>query len=289
MCDTIDNELTAETVASLVELEREDHKGAILIVEGDTDSIFFKRFIDTAKCKVVVANGKENASGAITLLNKDRSEGILCILDADFHHLGVRPVAGIDNVVISDFHDIEILMIESPALEKLVDEFSQQPKLQASTRSQSVRDLLYIAAQQIGALRFWSVESATNLTFKRLKNTNYNFISLDNLSCDFDAVLRSVFAASSLPSVQHSHVLSCVDEVLSRHYDRRHLCNGHDICWILSRALRKLFGSEDSKSVCIKNIERILRIGYDLEYFSTTDLYKSIADWQNNQELSVFA
>ncbi|GAB6037889.1 hypothetical protein JCM15519_24480 [Fundidesulfovibrio butyratiphilus] len=284
MTDTVDTEITPDTVASQILLERDAHAGTILVVEGDADSKFYKKLIDTGECSIIVACGKENAISATKLINMDSVEGVLCIIDADFSAIYEPTHYECNNILNTDYHDAEIYLIESPALNKLYDEYGSSKKIDQalSICKCSLKDLLYGAAQIIGAFRLWSMKSGENLTFKRLPSTEYKFISSSDLSCDLIRLIASVFNASEKRSFDSAVVKEEIYKILSKKHDRRHLCNGHDLCWTVSRSLRKLLGSADSKSVCVDNIHRILRIGYEKLHFEKTNLFKLVAAWQES-------
>ena len=281
MADTVDVEITADIIATQVEFERDAHSGAILIVEGDSDSNFFKTIIDESQCKIVVAFGKENATGAISKLNGDNISGVLCIVDSDFTMLGVGAGEKIDNVVVTDFHDIEIMLVESESFDKLVDEFASKEKIKkiAST-GRSVRDVIYKAATVVGAFRFLSLVKKLSLDFNKVEENNYNFVCMKSLKCNVVSLINSVRAASNTLCFKTDDIAKEIDEILAQDHDRRHLCCGHDVCGIISRALRRVIGSHDEKAVAKNNIERILRIGYEKRFFEATQLCGNIKDWQ---------
>ncbi|EHJ46352.1 hypothetical protein DFW101_0335 [Solidesulfovibrio carbinoliphilus subsp. oakridgensis] len=282
MTDTIDEEITADVVASQVEFERDAHDGAIIIVEGDSDSHFFKKIIDEENCKIVIAAGKENATGAIYKLNKEDFSGVLCIVDSDFCCVGHVDIDDTNNIAMTDFHDIEILLFESPSFDKLVEGFGSKHKIASALNGDrnNLRDLIYEPGVLIGAFKLWSKINSHNLTFKKLGDKGYAFININDLSCDIQSLIRSVKHASAMQHLVDSDVEKAILEISSSDLDKRHLCCGHDICWIISRALRKLIGSHQKESVSKENIERILIIGYEKCYFLTTQLYQKILKWE---------
>ena len=65
------NNLTPFDIANTVRMTRTLHKGAILIVEGTTDIRVYERFLSKTKCKFIPAHGKDNAIGALSILEKN--------------------------------------------------------------------------------------------------------------------------------------------------------------------------------------------------------------------------
>ena len=81
---------------------------SFLIVEGDTDRVFFKTFVDKYKCQITVAYSKSTAIEVLSLLEKENFPGLLTIVDADFDILeGKLPQS--QNLPISTKHNCTCL------------------------------------------------------------------------------------------------------------------------------------------------------------------------------------
>jgi hypothetical protein len=104
--------LNVHDIANTVRMTRSLHKGAFLVVEGDTDARVYKRFVDDSRCKVIPAHNKDNAVEILEILEKDRFPGVLVIVDADFWHLeGIKPESL--NLLLTDTHDLETMIIST--------------------------------------------------------------------------------------------------------------------------------------------------------------------------------
>src|SRR6056297_2104977 len=84
---TMKKYLTADDIANSARMMRTQYRGSIMIIEGSTDMRLYKRFVDDRKCRLIPANGKENAIKVIEILERSGFEGILTIVDADFWRL----------------------------------------------------------------------------------------------------------------------------------------------------------------------------------------------------------
>src|SRR5262245_19497546 len=120
--------LTPVEIANEIRMTRTSHDGAFLIVEGDTDARFYKRMVDSGKCRISIAHNRENAVQLVTILQGDNFAGFLAIVDADFDVLE-GAVFGSSNIFLTDTHDLETMMLKSPALEKLLLEMESETKL----------------------------------------------------------------------------------------------------------------------------------------------------------------
>lgn len=82
--------ITPHTIANAVRMNRLQFSGSFVIVEGDKDARFYKNYFDPSRCHIEIAFGKENAIGAINILEGDGFEGVLAIVDTDFDFLEGR-------------------------------------------------------------------------------------------------------------------------------------------------------------------------------------------------------
>lgn len=100
---------------------------SFLVVEGSTDEKLYRSFIDEDKCQIIVADGKTPAIEVLSLLKKEHFVGVLALVDADFDILEGKPA--IENVLLTDTHDLETMLMRSPALAKVLREFSSPNKV----------------------------------------------------------------------------------------------------------------------------------------------------------------
>lgn len=288
MNDSIDEEITPEVIASQVELERDGFFGTVVIVEGDSDASFYGQIFTPGACSFVVSCGKDNAIGAMQILQPAAGNDVICIVDADFHHLSVSSVPHTANTFVTDYHDSEVMMIESQSFEKLFKEFTTRTKsIKHATTMHKVKDIVYGAVSALGAFRFISARDCINLTFRHLKESDYGFISQAELKLDINHVVNSVKNKSKQYSLDNIEITDAINAVLESEYDRKQLCNGHDLCGAIARSLQRFFGSEDTKSASRTNVERILRIGYETRYFLNTSLCLAIDAWQKSSGRSI--
>jgi hypothetical protein len=125
--------LTPNSITSDIRMRRSQFKGTFIIVEGDTDQRFFKRFVEENLCQIVSAYNKENAIDILEILDKDRFDGVLAIVDADFWRIdGIEYLKA--NLFLTDTHDLETMILRSPALEKLMDELGSVNKIGELTK-----------------------------------------------------------------------------------------------------------------------------------------------------------
>jgi hypothetical protein len=93
----------------------------------------------------------------------------LAVVDADFSRLeNAPPPTG--SVLLTDLHDIECMMLASPAFEKLVGEFADVLRIRAFEQrvGHSLLEVLARNVMPLGYLRWVSLRQRLNLRFDEL-------------------------------------------------------------------------------------------------------------------------
>jgi hypothetical protein len=104
-------------VHAQIRLERQTHRGAFLVVEGETDYKAIARFFNPNHCSIIIANGKKNALKAMDLSIRDGFDRVICIVDADFDC-----IQGIDCsseiIWLTDSHDMDLTIFKTSAADR---------------------------------------------------------------------------------------------------------------------------------------------------------------------------
>lgn len=268
--------ITCHTIANTIKMMRGNYHGSILIIEGNDDRRLYSTLISPSDCRVMYAGNKENALGAIDLLDKDSYSGILVIVDSDFDILEARQYPS-KNVVHTDTHDLETMMLQSKSLEKIIIEFGSSEKLDKFTGD--IRTTIIQSGIYIGYLRWLSLQKEINLRFNGLKFSR--FMDIPTLSLNIDKLIKTISNHSMMPNLSGEEIKKDIEKLRDDVHDPWQLCCGHDLIEILCLGLRSIFGSQNSKDVTCATLGRSLRIGYQYSYFISTQLYESIKEWEN--------
>ena len=177
-----------------IRLLREDFENeacAFLLVEGSTDKHIYQWMMVKNACQIMVAGGKENAVKVLTILEEEGILGVLAIVDADFMVLEEEQSSS-PNLLLTDTHDLEMMIINSLALEKVLDEFGSAVKIKdlVNKCKKDIRSLLLACAMPIGYLRWISLRENLSLKFEDLKFEK--FINKDDLTIDIMQLIRIV-------------------------------------------------------------------------------------------------
>ncbi|NET57212.1 MAG: DUF4435 domain-containing protein [Symploca sp. SIO2E6] len=275
--------LSVERDANQIRLLRSTFSGTFLLVEGHSDKLVYDRLVDGAACTIVIVSGKPSSKlrviAVLEILEKSNFTGILAIVDADFDHL--EPLLeGSPNLLRTDSHDLESMLINSPALDKVVAEYGSEEKI--SKFAQDVRTLLVEAGLCVGYLRWVSQREKLNLTFNSIKFSK--FVDETTLEIDELKLITEVKNKSPSCSWKEEELKTWVMNKKSDSHDPWQVCCGHDLVTILSLGLRKVIGSNKAAEVEPNMLERNLRLAYEAAYFRKTLLYSKIRTWETNNQ-----
>jgi hypothetical protein len=264
--------LTAADIANAIRMLRTQYAGAVLIVEGGSDARVYGRFCHSHECRVIPAFGRENAETVLTTLEGEGIEGIVAILDKDFSGI-IGPRHPSENIVLTDVHDVEGLLLASSALERVLAEFGSEEKL----RGKDVRRILLTGGERIGCLRLLSIKDGLNLTFEGL--TFGAFVKSDDLDVDIPRLVRTVKNKSRAHQVADQDIVQKVESLIGRHEAWDVAC-GHDLIEILCIGVRKFLGSCKAVVSVPEILARSLRLAYEASHFTVTRMYASIKEWE---------
>lgn len=272
--------VTPHTVAAEVRMMRTQHKGALLIVEGPTDKTAFRSLVDEVGCRIVIAHGKENAQTALKVLEDESFRGVLVIVDADFSRVeGTQTHSR--NLLSTDLHDLECMMIASPAFQKLLSEYANPKRLEQFEDKSGcgLNVLLAKNAMPLGYLRLLSLRVDLAFDFEGLSFGK--FLDRRDLHIDTGKLLTEVKNHSQKRKPADSELKLAMQSLSSPSHDPWQVSCGHDMVEILSFALRRTVAARKDLDVKPEFLERNLRFAYERSFFKDTGLYKLIREWES--------
>ncbi len=277
---------TGDADANQIRMRRSTFTGVFLLVEGSSDKVFYERFVDKIICQIVVISGnpsnKERVIAVLGILEKSNFLGVLGIVDADFDRLETSAHHS-PNLLRTDTHDLETMLINSPALDKVLAELGSTEKI---SKFMSVRDTLVEAGISIGYLRWISQCDGLSFTFSDLKFSK--FVDEQNLQIDELKLIQEVKNKSQNLSLDSRDIQQQLTTKKSGSHDCWQVCCGHDLVEIMSLGLRKAIGTMKPSDVGSDSLERFLRVAYEEVYFQKTQLYADIQKWEvDNQSFKV--
>lgn len=254
---------------------------SFLLVEGKTDHKLYTRFVDKKQCQIVSAVGKSVVIQVLLILEKILFPGILAIVDADFDVLEDRlPVS--PNMCYTDLHDLEAMLLQSPALESVLNESGSVEKIEQimSKTGKDVRTLLLECGIVIGYLRWVSLREELALVFKGLEFDA--FMDRDVLTIDQTKLMQTVKDKSKKPDLEEVQLQASIQKLQEGAHDPWHVCCGHDLVRLLSKGLQGVLSREkkNTNDVNPDRLEHDLRLAFERAYFYKTRLYLYIQQWE---------
>jgi len=256
---------------------------SFVLVEGSTDNRVYGKIFCMTYCQIETCYNKLNALEVLGILESRNTQGILAIIDADFDRLDNKVYTS-SNILFTDTHDLETMLIKSPALEDVLRENSSQEKI----INLDVRCMILKSSSVIGCLRWLSLQKGYSLKFQEMDFSN--FIEQSNLEVNKLKLIRYISSRSQPLNIPDSQLLNELKSLEQRNPDSWQVSCGHDMVNILGFGLRRVLGTNAAQDVKSERLEKELRLAYNYAYFNATELYSGIIRWeQNNHPYRILA
>jgi hypothetical protein len=276
--NAIRDEIDGDILANDIRMTRQVDARAVLVVEGDTDERFFAGIVDDLRCRIEVAQGRDKALFAFTELYRGGFAGVLFIVDADFDILdGRHPLPF--GILFTDTHDLESMLLASPALDKLLRHIGQPEKIAAFEEVHGpVRAHLVRHAASLGRLLRHSLRAGLHLRFEELKF--HKFVDERSLVVNEAEMVQTAINHSGKHALRRADILAALRGAAAAAEDPWHLACGHHVVEILAIGMRKALGSHDAKEMSAATIARELLLAYEAAFFPATRLHAGIRTWE---------
>jgi hypothetical protein len=268
--------ITGAILAGDARMRRTVFKGAFLFVEGESDDRFYGIFTDRRHCQIIICHGRENLFDACNTLDEAGFAGFLGIADADFSHLEGKspPIA---NIIFTDFHDAECLMLQGQALGRVFLEFSSEARLSEWRQTHGIdpRTHLITLCVTIGNLLWHSLAEGLNLSFDKLEAKE--FVGRHDLVLEAESLVQHVKNKSNRHDIQNEALLSGIESRRRLNGNEWQVLRGHDFVDLLHHALRHAWGNQN---VSRDRLEQGLRLAFPESEFATSGLFRRIKAWE---------
>lgn len=261
-------------IANAIRLKRSDHKGCFLVVEGRDDRLFFEQFTDHTTCHIVVAETKEKVVQIIQILDNTNFPGVVGIIDADFDRIEGHEW-GSTNLIPLETHDLEALLIRSPALDRVLVEFGSHEKIEAFEHD--IREALVASALPIGCLRLHSRRAGLNLKFQGLRYSSC--VNSASLIIDRPTLVQEVKNRSQRPDLSSDELERAIQAIEQSIQEPWQMCTGDDLVSILAVGLTKALGTNSTTAVQSEVLRRSLRLAYEASDFANSQLVRELHSW----------
>ncbi|MDP3396870.1 MAG: hypothetical protein Q8S57_09450 [Methanoregula sp.] len=273
-------------IKNRINQHKESHKGSFLIVEGESDTRIFKKFIDNKKCLVIHAYGKGNIHKLIQKEHFGKRDEILFVADMDCEKINKDPEMA-ENLFLTDTHDRECDIIRSQDFDrylKMID-FSEECKIEI----EELKKIILEECKLIGLLRCYNEKNNLGLPFDKIIETDEDleYLLTDKGSINFEKIitkLKNHPLTSDEAKSKINDISALKDELEKKGTTLTVLwcvCNGHDITKFLCIFLKRKCHLKAFEKITSKQFEEdILTLIYSITEFQKTNLYLQIRKWE---------
>ncbi len=269
-----------------------------LFVEGVSDECFWKKYINRDVINIQQVNGWENVVDCVRKFN-DESLHNYCIgiVDCDFEHIYPHKAITENNIFMTDYHDLEMMMYQSSALDSVLKAIDRKNKINWSYIE--VLNHVFGITDKIGSLKLSSQKESLGLIFKK-ENRDHEFelpkyekFITDSGDYESDDKLIKYIYDYSKSNKRTPEPLPAVDRIITIFNESRkmqhpssHLSNGHDVSYVMPIVLERKFKLKD-KHVTIDTIVIALYAAYNMDLLKQTQLYQAINKWEIQQNKNI--
>jgi len=278
--NTLNASKTPGIIVAEIKMMASTFKGSHFLVEGDSDSKFWKPRLCPYFVSIVNCEGKENLLGASAIVKKTENLSVAGIYDSDFEKIfGITHHPEI--LTPTDHNDLELTLIASGALDTLLHEFGDADKIAEfeATNETKIAQHLELTSRHFGELRYLNETLGHKVDFDRL--SPYRFVSSETWIID-RAGLISEYAKLSNLSPQD------VDRLIQTHCPKTpawQLSQGHDAVRILAQGLRRRIGR---RQISEPDVARVLRIAFSTDFLQQSCMYKALHEIQKKLAFPLF-
>jgi hypothetical protein len=282
---SIKEEITAEIIANTICLDTYD--GYYILVEGETDELFYSKFLDNKNCQIEICHGKENTVKAINIINQrsiKKKEKSIAIVDKDFDFLDDK-LNYPDNLLQTDCHDIEMMCLKSDSFDSVMNEYFSKEKVEEFNKAQKkcIRQHLLNTIRPISELRILSKKENLNLSFKP-SIAKPNELKYDKFICKdkfefkgYEALLNAIKTYyNQATHLDNKDIILKLQQLDLAKYEGYDICHGHDLTKAIHIGLKKKIGKSKLSDVTADEIERSMRLAFSIIDFKKTDLKQKL-------------
>lgn len=249
--------------------------GCFVIVEGASDSKFISPKILKNNCEIVICGSKTVAIEATKISNKKNNKA-LGIIDDDFDAT-LNICHGSTDLINTETHDIETLLLSSSALDRIIGEYADLSKLNnfLAKEGSDFRSALIKRALPFGRYRLINAIHNLGVPFAEVFSP-WKYINVPTWSVD-TAKLEEDFVAISKMDVA---TIRKLDQELPQ-IPAWNLIQGHDAMAVLAIAMRSILCAKFSCSEA--HLCKDLRLAFDNSSFQKTNMFAEIRTWEANK------
>lgn len=257
---------------------------ALVVVEGVTDYRVYGKIFDPTTCEVVIGESKDNVVEAIRMCEEQGLKGIIGIVDADFWHTQSKIPSLPKTLFVTDYHDLECMILHSKAFDYVFLEYGDPGKLARYERQVGEKLIQWMLENvgRLGYLRRLSLEKDLDLRFSSFNFSD--FVDVHTLEVLEDKMIQVIlFESRKHNEYSAKQISKWLHERVYAYDDLWQICCGHDLMEWLTLAFVQNIGNYNAKKLFSGQLEGNFRLTYHQALFEETQLYKGLKAWEESQ------
>lgn len=280
---SVREEIDGFFIANSIRMDSFD--GYYVLVEGENDELFYSKFLNDEIVQIEICHGKDNVLEAIKILDKNKpKKKYIGLVDKDYDFITNDKIDS-ENLIRTDFHDIETMCISSDSFNHFSKEYFNSSKIEqlTSKRTKSIKEHLISLAIPLAQLRIVSLKNQYSIKFKpngkETKQLDYTkFICKDSFSfLGNEQLIGAIerYYNQGLPK-KNEEIIAEIESLDLSKYEILDICHGHDLTKIIVIAMKKALGKSSLTNTKQEEVERALRLAYNKEDFNQTNIKKQL-------------
>ena len=253
-----------------------------MFVEGVSDECFWKKYINKDVIRIQQVRGWENVVECVRAFNKESLDNrCIGIIDSDFESIYQYKSVHEVNIVKTDFHDLEMILYKSEALDSALKALDKKNKLKEQTGN--ILNYVFSITDRIGYLRLTSLKNNFGLELPKYEKV----IDSKNGAYDGDEKLIRYIHSFSNSRLSIDEIKREFHNTTVTGYPSEHLSNGHDVSYVMQYVLRRKYGLNE-KHITADIIDIALFSAYNMNLLKQTALYVSLNKWAVKYDYNIF-
>ncbi len=286
---SIKEEIDGNFIANSIRMD--SFNGYYILVEGQTDELFYSKFLNNEESNILICHGKENVIDAIHILDKSKTHvKYIAIVDKDYDFLDNNmPIS--NNLLRTDFHDVETMCIQSICFDDFSREYIKEEKVNeiCISKSKTLREHIYEIALPIARARILSYKNNYSLKFKPVGNEKKELDYTKFICKNSYSFLGNTEMLNTLKIYYSQGLPKTIEEINKelealnlKKFDILDIVHGHDLTNIIVIGIKKSIGKSSFSNIKREEVERALRLVYSKQEFIKTKLYENLSKLSPN-------
>jgi len=263
-------------------MQRQKHKGAFALVEGSNDIKRFKKFYKSDGVVFINCWGKGNVIDVIDYEQNAANEDVLGFVDSDFERI-TADVEQNDDIIYSRYHDFDLDVCFTSVVARYLTEMGNETKLAAAGGANECLNSLLEALKPLSAMRYANAQH--NMGY-RLSDLNLAAF-FDGHTINVEAMIDEASLGKFDTAQDKAALRQRIGQYETANVDLLQFTNGHDLIAAIGIALRDRIGERHPLQSHRGEVERHLRLTFDVADFKQTGHLAAIRNWEQIRALGL--